>query len=109
MFIHPTQNRSLTPREAGRIQSFPDWFRFPEARTHSFRLIGNAVPPLVAEAVGLAVKKFLGAPSSGPARIESHGRAQKQAGSETGAPKTRHAAACELQRLAELDGNLAFN
>jgi DNA (cytosine-5)-methyltransferase 1 len=51
MFIHPTQNRSLTPREAARIQSFPDWFRFPDARTHSFRMIGNAVPPLISEAV----------------------------------------------------------
>lgn len=51
MFIHPTQNRSLTPREAARIQTFPDWFRFPVARTHQFRLIGNAVPALVAEAV----------------------------------------------------------
>ncbi len=60
MFIHPTQNRSLTPREAARIQSFPDWFRFPAARTTSFRLIGNAVPLLVAEALGLAVKEFLG-------------------------------------------------
>lgn len=60
MFIHPTQNRSITPREAARIQSFPDWFRFPAARTHSFRLIGNAVPPLVAEAVGLAVIAYLG-------------------------------------------------
>ena len=59
MFIHPVQNRSLTPREAARVQSFPDWFVFPEARTHSFRLIGNAVPPLIAEAVGLAVKRFL--------------------------------------------------
>ncbi len=59
MFIHPTQNRSLTPREAARIQSFPDWFEFPIARTHQFRLIGNAVPPLVAEAVGCAVKSYL--------------------------------------------------
>src|SRR5271156_5317233 len=59
MFIHPTQNRSLTPREAARIQSFPDWFEFPIARTHQFRLIGNAVPPLVSEAIGIAVKKYL--------------------------------------------------
>ena len=51
------QNRSLTPREAARVQSFPDWFVFPAARTHSFRLIGNAVPPLIAEAVGLAKKE----------------------------------------------------
>jgi DNA (cytosine-5)-methyltransferase 1 len=59
MFIHPRQLRSLTPREAARVQSFPDWFAFPVARTHQFRLIGNAVPPLIAEAVGDAVKAFL--------------------------------------------------
>lgn len=59
MFIHPTQTRSLTPREAARVQSFPDWFRFPPARTPTFRLIGNAVPPLIAEAVGLAVRAFI--------------------------------------------------
>jgi DNA (cytosine-5)-methyltransferase 1 len=58
-FIHPTQNRSLTPREAARVQSFPDWFNFPVARTHQFRLIGNAVPPLVAEAIGEEVRAFL--------------------------------------------------
>jgi DNA (cytosine-5)-methyltransferase 1 len=59
MFIHPTQNRSLTPREAARVQSFPDWFQFPVARTHQFRVIGNAVPPLVAEAIGLTAKSYL--------------------------------------------------
>ena len=59
MFIHPTQNRSLTAREAARVQGFPDWFCFPESRTQAYQLIGNAVPPLVAEAVGLAVRDFL--------------------------------------------------
>jgi DNA (cytosine-5)-methyltransferase 1 len=59
MFVHPTQNRSLTPREAARIQSFPDWFEFPIARTHQFLVIGNAVPPLVSEAVGIAVKSYI--------------------------------------------------
>ncbi len=59
MFIHPTQNRSLTPREAARVQTFPDWFQFPVPRTHQFRVIGNAVPPLVGEAVGHAVANLL--------------------------------------------------
>lgn len=59
MFIHPTQDRSLTPREAARVQSFPDWFLLPVAQTHQYRLIGNAVPPLVAEAIGTAVVSYL--------------------------------------------------
>ncbi len=61
MFIHPTQNRSFTPREAARVQTFPDWFVFPEPRTHSFRVIGNAVPPLIAEAVGLGILRYFSA------------------------------------------------
>ncbi len=103
MFIHPTQNRSLTPREAARVQSFPDWFRFPKARTPAFRLIGNAVPPLVAEAVGLAVKEFLGSPCSNRERIEDNRAMRQFAGVEKDVPQARQAAACELQRLASLD------
>jgi DNA (cytosine-5)-methyltransferase 1 len=56
MFIHPTEARSLTPREAARIQSFRDSYEFPEARSRAFRQIGNAVPPLLAQAAGKAMK-----------------------------------------------------
>jgi DNA (cytosine-5)-methyltransferase 1 len=59
MFIHPSQDRSLTPREAARIQSFPDWFEFPVAQKHQYRLIGNAVPPLVGMAIGSGIRAWL--------------------------------------------------
>lgn len=49
--IHPTQPRVITPREAARLQGFPDWFRFHPTKWHSFRQIGNSVSPLVAEAM----------------------------------------------------------
>jgi DNA (cytosine-5)-methyltransferase 1 len=59
MFIHPTQRRSLTPREAARVQTFPDWYEFPESRTLAYRVIGNAVPPVVARAIGKAIAAYL--------------------------------------------------
>lgn len=43
-FIHPEQDRAITPREAARLQSFPDSFAFPEEFASAERLIGNAVP-----------------------------------------------------------------
>ena len=49
--IHPTSPRVISPREAARLQGFPDWFQFHPTKWHSFRQIGNSVSPIVAEAV----------------------------------------------------------
>ena len=49
--IHPTEPRVITPREAARLQGFPDWFVFDDTKWHSFRQIGNSVSPILAEAV----------------------------------------------------------
>jgi DNA-cytosine methyltransferase len=58
MIVHPTQNRGLSLREAARIQSFPDWFRFagadderPGGLMHKQQQLANAVSPLVAKAI----------------------------------------------------------
>ncbi|HDL7342919.1 TPA: DNA cytosine methyltransferase [Yersinia enterocolitica] len=56
--IHPTQSRVITPREAARLQGFPDWFRFHATKWHSFRQIGNSVSPLVAEIMLLPLYQF---------------------------------------------------
>lgn len=58
-YIHPEQNRTLTIREAARIQTFPDHFRFAGPPTAAFKQIGNAVPPRLARAIGTAVGDIL--------------------------------------------------
>lgn len=50
-YIHPTQVRSISVREAARLQSFPDHFVFDAPMTRMFELVGNSVPPLLAEAI----------------------------------------------------------
>ena len=49
--IHPVSNRCITTREAARLHSYPDWFRFHPTKWHGFRQIGNSVPPSLAQAV----------------------------------------------------------
>jgi DNA (cytosine-5)-methyltransferase 1 len=54
-FIHPERDRTVTPREAARIQSFPDDFVFEGNKTSVCKQIGNAVPPILSEFLGLVI------------------------------------------------------
>jgi DNA (cytosine-5)-methyltransferase 1 len=58
MYYHPEEPRYLTVREAAACQSFPANFIFEGSQTAQFRQIGNAVPPLLAKAIGLELKKM---------------------------------------------------
>lgn len=60
-FIHydPEQKRTITVREAARLQSFPDDFEFLSTRGNQYKMIGNAVPPEFARRLALAIKDFL--------------------------------------------------
>ena len=55
--LHPTEDRVITPREAARLQGFPDWFQFHRTKWHSFRQIGNSVSPILAEHILSVIKK----------------------------------------------------
>lgn len=64
--IHPTLPRVISVREAARLHSFPDWFRFHATKWNGFRQIGNAVAPLMGRAIGTAIIDALGAAPSRP-------------------------------------------
>jgi DNA (cytosine-5)-methyltransferase 1 len=58
--IHPTLDRALTPREGARLQSFDDDFEFHGSRAQIVKQIGNAVPPVLGEAIGAHIAQQLG-------------------------------------------------
>ena len=57
--IHPQHPRVISVREAARLHSFPDWFSFHGTKWHGFRQVGNALPPLLARAIGAKVVEAL--------------------------------------------------
>ena len=68
-YIHPEQHRTITVREAARLQTFPDHFRFAGPPSAAFRQIGNAVPPFLGEHLGRAVRASLEAAE--PAQVRT--------------------------------------
>ena len=59
MYIHPTQSRGLSPREAARIQTFPDDFVLYGPQNSWYKQVGNAVPVKLAQAIGEEIVKYL--------------------------------------------------
>lgn len=57
--VHPTMPRVISPREAARLQGFPDWYQFHPTKWHAFRQIGNSVSPIVSEALMSAIYRAM--------------------------------------------------
>jgi DNA (cytosine-5)-methyltransferase 1 len=69
--IHPDEDRVITVREAARLQGFPDDHLFHPTIWHSFRMIGNSVSPIMAEAIFAAVRDHLDLGRAGRGRAET--------------------------------------
>jgi DNA (cytosine-5)-methyltransferase 1 len=86
--IHYSEPRALTVRENARLQSFPDWFAFKGKYTTGgerrrkevprFTQVANAVPPMVAEAIGVALMRYLARSSSAPQASPPTGQRDSQ-------------------------------
>lgn len=64
--IHPYKPRVITVREAARLHSYPDWFRFHVTKWHGFREIGNSVPPLLGRSVASSIMNAMGSRPTKP-------------------------------------------
>jgi DNA (cytosine-5)-methyltransferase 1 len=74
--IHPTHPRVITVREAARLHSYPDWFRFHTTKWHGFRQIGNSVPPLLGRAVASELIKAMGVAPLKPGTVFERGESE---------------------------------
>ncbi len=72
--IHPFLPRVITVREAARLHSYPDWFRFHTTKWHGFRQIGNSVPPRLGRAVAAEIVRSLGKRPKKPAKVCGFGQ-----------------------------------
>jgi DNA (cytosine-5)-methyltransferase 1 len=59
VLIHPLQDRLISVREAARLQSFPDWFRFSGSTSQQYQQVADAVPPLLAQAIADHIGRLL--------------------------------------------------
>lgn len=92
--VHPYSPRCITNREAARLHSYPDWFRFHVTKWHGFRQIGNSVPPLLAQAIAAEIVKAAGVRPTIPETIIKTGSpyllelAMSEAANHYGVPDT---------------------
>ena len=60
MWIHPELNRAVSIREAARLQTFPDSFRFYGPKDAEYQQVGNAVPPMLAQIIAKKIFHYIG-------------------------------------------------